>query len=92
MAVVRMNVQGKRAGLEEKATAQEESSTAPGRAVHRHSAQSGMEHRLRGRSVARWHALPGLTILDVYTREGVAIEAGQSLKGEDVVHSVWFQA
>jgi transposase InsO family protein len=26
-----------------------------------------------------------LTILDVYTREGVAIEAGQSLKGEDVV-------
>ena len=26
-----------------------------------------------------------LTILDVYTREGVAIEAGQSLKEEDVV-------
>jgi putative transposase len=26
-----------------------------------------------------------LTILDVYTREGLAIEAGQSLKGEDVV-------
>jgi putative transposase len=26
-----------------------------------------------------------LTILDIYTREGVAIEAGQSLKGEDVV-------
>src|SRR5271170_2851305 len=26
-----------------------------------------------------------LTILDVYTREGVAIHAGQSLKGEDVV-------
>ncbi len=26
-----------------------------------------------------------LTIIDVYTREGVAIEAGQSLKGEDVV-------
>src|ERR1700712_2196432 len=26
-----------------------------------------------------------LTMLDVYTREGVAIEAGQSLKGEDVV-------
>src|SRR5712675_1687539 len=26
-----------------------------------------------------------LTILDVYTREGVAIEAGQSLRGEDVV-------
>jgi putative transposase len=26
-----------------------------------------------------------LTILDVYTREGVAIEAGQSLKGEEVV-------
>jgi transposase InsO family protein len=26
-----------------------------------------------------------LTILDVYTREAVAIEAGQSLKGEDVV-------
>jgi transposase InsO family protein len=26
-----------------------------------------------------------LTILDVYTREGVAIEAGQRLKGEDVV-------
>jgi putative transposase len=26
-----------------------------------------------------------LTILDVYTREGVAIEAGQSLKGDDVV-------
>jgi putative transposase len=26
-----------------------------------------------------------LTILDVYTREGVAIEAGLSLKGEDVV-------
>jgi putative transposase len=27
----------------------------------------------------------GLTMLDVYTREGVAMEAGQSLKGEDVV-------
>jgi putative transposase len=26
-----------------------------------------------------------LTILDVYTREGVAIHTGQSLKGEDVV-------
>ena len=26
-----------------------------------------------------------LTIVDVYTRESVAIEAGQSLKGEDVV-------
>jgi putative transposase len=26
-----------------------------------------------------------LTVLDVYTREGVAIEPGQSLKGEDVV-------
>ena len=26
-----------------------------------------------------------LTVLDVYTREGVAIEAGQSLKGDDVV-------
>jgi putative transposase len=29
-----------------------------------------------------------LTILDVYTREGVAIEAGQSLKGEDVVRGL----
>src|SRR6202051_454192 len=29
-----------------------------------------------------------LTILDVYTREGVAIEAGQSLKGEDVVRAL----
>lgn len=26
-----------------------------------------------------------LTILDVYAREGVAMEAGQSMKGEDVV-------
>jgi putative transposase len=26
-----------------------------------------------------------LTIVDVYTREGVVIEAGQSLKGDDVV-------
>src|SRR6202051_4287812 len=26
-----------------------------------------------------------LTVVDVYTREGVAIEAGQSLKGDDVV-------
>ena len=29
-----------------------------------------------------------LTIVDVYTRESVAIEAGQSLKGEDVVRTL----
>ncbi len=29
-----------------------------------------------------------LTIVDVYTREGVAIEAGQSLKGDDVVRAL----
>ena len=74
-------VQGRGSCLEETAPAQEESSTAPGRALHRHSAQPGMEHRLRRRSVARWQArFRALTILDVYTREDVAIEAGQSLK------------
>jgi putative transposase len=29
-----------------------------------------------------------LTIVDVYTREAVAIEAGQSLKGDDVVRTL----
>jgi putative transposase len=29
-----------------------------------------------------------LTIVDVYTRESVAIEVGQSLKGEDVVRTL----
>src|SRR5271170_3829679 len=47
-------VQGRGPGLKEAATAQAESSTAPGRALHRHGSESGMEHRLRGRSVARW--------------------------------------
>ena len=28
---------------------------------------------------------PALTVVDVYTRESLAIEAGQSLRGEDVV-------
>ena len=27
-----------------------------------------------------------LTIMDVYTREALAIDAGQSLKGDDIVH------
>jgi hypothetical protein len=58
-------------GLEEAATAQEKSNTAPARTLHRDSTQPGMEHRLRRRSVARWQALPALTILDVYTREGL---------------------
>ena len=31
---------------------------------------------------------PALTILDIYTREGVAIEAGQSLKADDVVRTL----
>ena len=31
-----------------------------------------------------------LTIVDVYTREAVAIEAGQSLKGDDVVRAVQY--
>ena len=29
-----------------------------------------------------------LTIVDVYTREAVAIEVGQSLKGDDVVRTL----
>jgi putative transposase len=29
-----------------------------------------------------------LTIVDIYTREGIAIEAGQSLKGDDVVRTL----
>jgi transposase InsO family protein len=33
-------------------------------------------------------ALRALTIVDVYTRESVAIEVGQSLKGEDVVRTL----
>ena len=32
-----------------------------------------------------WTRFRALTIVDVYTRESLAIEAGQSLKGEDVV-------
>jgi putative transposase len=44
-----------------------------------------MEHRLRSRSVADGTRFRALTILDVYTRESLAIEAGQRLKGEDVV-------
>ncbi len=34
-------------GLEETAAAQEESSAAPGRALDRHGAESGLEYRLR---------------------------------------------
>src|SRR5271169_814219 len=53
-------VQGRGPGLEETAPAQEKSGTAPGRALHRHSAESGLEYRLRSRSVAGWQALPGV--------------------------------
>jgi putative transposase len=34
---------------------------------------------------ARFRSL--MTIVDVYTREAVAIEVGQSLKGDDVVRT-----
>ncbi len=47
-----------------------------------------MESGLRGRPVAGWQTIPLLTIIDVYTRESVAVEAGQSLKGEDVVRTL----
>lgn len=53
-------VQGRGPGLEEKATAQEEGSTAPGRTLHRDGSEPGMEYRFRRRSVAGWHALPGV--------------------------------
>ncbi len=36
----------------------------------------------------RWIALRILTIMDVFTRESVAIEVGQSLRGEDVVRTL----
>ena len=36
-----------------------------------------------------YHVFPrSVTIVDVYTREAVAIEAGQSLKGDDVVRTL----
>ena len=47
-----------------------------------------MEHGLRYGPTAGWYAVPCLTIVDVYTREAVAIEAGQSLKGDDVVRTL----
>src|ERR1700733_8526477 len=46
-------VQGRGPGVEEKATAQEESVTASGRALHRHSAEPGLEYRLRRAMLAR---------------------------------------
>lgn len=52
--------------------------TAPDKAwsgLRRHQLQDGMRFR-------------SLTIVDVYTREAVAIEVGQSLKGDDVVRTL----
>src|SRR5271170_3391079 len=53
-------VQGRGPGFEETATAQEKSGTAPGRTLHRHSAEPGLEYRLRRRSIAGRNALPGV--------------------------------
>ena len=79
-------VHRRRSDVEQAATAQEESSAASGRTFY------GLQLQTRPGAIdfladqlhdgTRFRAL---TILDVYTREGVAIEAGQSLKGEDVV-------
>ncbi len=82
-------VQGRRSGLEETAKTQEESGAASGRALHRDGTEPGREHRLRCRSASGWNAASAaLTMLDVYTREAVAIEVRQSLKGDDVVRTL----
>src|SRR5664279_190490 len=52
-------VQGRGPGLEETAPAKENSDAAPGRTLPRYRAEPGLESRLRGRSVAGRHALPG---------------------------------
>ena len=47
-------------GLEEAATTQEESGTAPGRAFRKKRTKSSIEHRFCGRSIAGWDTLPGV--------------------------------
>jgi len=86
-----IGLQGRMPDLEETITTQEENGKGPGRTINRRSVESSMEHRLHDRLVARWDALPDITVLDCYTRKGVTIEAGQSLKGEDVVCVLGFR-
>ena len=78
-------VQGRGPGLEETATAKRKAvrhreerflATAPNQAWSLDFVSDQLQDGTRFRA---------LTIVDVYTRESVAIEAGQSLKGEDVV-------
>ena len=83
-------VQGRRAGAEE---ACHQRKAQSGRA----SAKSGSVRRARTR-LGAWTSsqincrmgrrFRALTIVDVYTRESVAIEVGQSLKGDDVVRAL----
>ena len=47
--------------------------------------KSGVEYRLRCGSARDGRRFRALTVVDVFTRESLAIEVGQSLKGEDVV-------
>ena len=52
------------------------------------ASQPGLEYGFRRRSTAGRQQVRSLTIVDVYTREAVAIEVGQSLKGDDVVRTL----
>ena len=49
---------------------------------------SGLEHGLVSDQLQGGTRFRSLTIVDVFTREAVAINAGQSLKGEDVARTL----
>jgi hypothetical protein len=53
-----------------------------------HGNESDLEHGLCGGRAVRRTTLAGLTVVDHYTRESLAIDVGPSLQGEDVVDAL----
>jgi putative transposase len=53
--------------------------------MHAEAAERRLEPRFRPRPAWQRHEIRALTVVDIFSREGLAIEVGQRLKGEHVV-------